>query len=94
MLYLTHCDIVEEKKLDILINNAGAMWIPERKTVDGYESIFATNHLGTMKCASGSTAVNPTTFDLFCYFSLCLWWYILDDHRDNDNDDLNSYNDQ
>ena len=42
------CDwlIAEEKKLDILINNAGANYIPERKTVDGFESIFATNHLG------------------------------------------------
>jgi len=37
----------EESKLDILINNAGATSIPERKTVDGFESIFATNHLGT-----------------------------------------------
>jgi len=52
MLYLTCYDIVEEKKLDILINNAGATRIPQRKTVDGYESIFATNHLGTMKCVS------------------------------------------
>jgi len=48
--YFTRRDIVEEKKLDILINNAGATYIPERITVDGYESIFATNHLGTMKC--------------------------------------------
>ena len=37
---------VEEKKLDILVNNAGATSIPERLTVDGYESTFATNHLG------------------------------------------------
>jgi len=44
--------IVEEKKLDILINNAGATFIPERKTVDGFESIFATNHLGTRKYIS------------------------------------------
>ena len=41
-LYLT----AEEKKLDVLINNAGASWIPDRQTVDGFESIFATNYLG------------------------------------------------
>lgn len=30
----------------MLINNAGIMAVPYRKTVDGYESQFATNHLG------------------------------------------------
>ena len=44
--------VTEEKKLDILINNAGASWIAERKTVDGFESIFATNHLGMRLCIS------------------------------------------
>ena len=36
-----------EDHLDILINNAGAMTIPEwRVTVDGYEIMWQSNHLG------------------------------------------------
>lgn len=34
------------ERLDILINNAGIMAVPFRKTADGFESQFATNHLG------------------------------------------------
>ena len=37
-----------EHHLHILINNAGVMWVPYSKTVDGYETTFATNHLGNM----------------------------------------------
>lgn len=32
--------------LDILLNNAGIMRIPYRKSADGFEMQFATNHLG------------------------------------------------
>jgi len=37
-----------EQKLDILINNAGIMACPLRRSPEGYESQFATNHLGHM----------------------------------------------
>lgn len=38
--------IEEERRLDILINNAGIMWCPHWKTEDGFEMQFGTNHLG------------------------------------------------
>ncbi|KAH3786376.1 retinol dehydrogenase 11-like isoform X3 [Dreissena polymorpha] len=35
-----------EEQLDILINNAGVAGIPYMKTVEGFDTCFATNHLG------------------------------------------------
>ena len=36
----------EHAHVDLLVNNAGVMGIPERKTVDGYEMQFGVDHLG------------------------------------------------
>jgi NAD(P)-dependent dehydrogenase (short-subunit alcohol dehydrogenase family) len=36
----------EHERIDLLVNNAGVMGIPERKTVDGFEMQFGVDHLG------------------------------------------------
>jgi NAD(P)-dependent dehydrogenase (short-subunit alcohol dehydrogenase family) len=36
----------DHERIDLLINNAGIMAVPERRSVDGFELQLATNHLG------------------------------------------------
>ena len=36
----------QHRQIDVLCNNAGVMAIPYRRTVDGFEMQFGTNHLG------------------------------------------------
>lgn len=38
--------LANEDRLDVLINNAGIMWMPQWKSKEGYDIQFATNHLG------------------------------------------------
>ncbi|EON24013.1 short-chain dehydrogenase/reductase SDR [Nocardioides sp. CF8] len=36
----------ETERVDVLVNNAGVMSLPRSRTVDGFETQLATNHLG------------------------------------------------
>jgi NAD(P)-dependent dehydrogenase (short-subunit alcohol dehydrogenase family) len=38
--------LADHETIDLLVNNAGVMGIPERKTADGFEMQFGVDHLG------------------------------------------------
>lgn len=47
-LWIWPGSLPEEKKLDILVNNAATMGNPLTSTIDGFELQVGTNHLGTL----------------------------------------------
>ncbi|MBT2620229.1 SDR family NAD(P)-dependent oxidoreductase [Chryseobacterium sp. ISL-6] len=60
------------RKLDLLINNAGIMWVPLRRDSRGIESQLATNYLGqfhltaklwpALKKANGARVINVSSY--------------------------------
>lgn len=60
------------RSLDLLINNAGIMWVPLRRDQRGFESQLSTNHLGhfqltaklwpALKKANGARVINVSSF--------------------------------
>ncbi|MDC8103045.1 SDR family NAD(P)-dependent oxidoreductase [Chryseobacterium sp. PTM-20240506] len=64
--------IASGKKLDLLINNAGIMWVPLRRDSRGIESQLATNYLGqfhltarlwpALKKANGARVISVSSY--------------------------------
>ncbi len=64
--------LARNNALDILINNAGIMWVPLHRDKQGYESQLSTNHLGhfqltaklwpVLKKGNGARVVNVSSF--------------------------------
>lgn len=60
------------RPLHLLFNNAGIMWVPLQRNENGYESHFATNHLGhfhltarlwpALKKANGARVINTSSW--------------------------------
>ena len=60
------------RALDLLINNAGIMWVPLRRDSRGYETQLSTNHLGhfqltaqlwpALRKANGARVINVSSF--------------------------------
>ena len=44
--------LARHRRLDVLVNNAGVMGLPLARTVDGFETQMATNHLGHFALAN------------------------------------------
>jgi NAD(P)-dependent dehydrogenase (short-subunit alcohol dehydrogenase family) len=63
--------LASDERIDVLVNNAGVMGIPERKTVDGFELQFGVDHLGhfaltallmpALLCADAARVVTVTS---------------------------------
>lgn len=64
--------LATNQKLDLLINNAGIMWVPLVRDKRGYESQLATNHLGhfqltarlwpALKASGSARVINVSSF--------------------------------
>lgn len=64
--------LADHDRLDILINNAGIMACPLARSPEGYESQFATNHLGHMllTCKLAPALVNAAPARVVCLSSI------------------------